>query len=333
MHARRVLLATALLAACITTGDAVAARCGSDASGRAIPDVAARIAAVACAEHRLWFEPFIDLKGRLASVHISEAESAELADGITPAWRRVTAYWQASGVQWPPSGYTDGADCFGTLDEGAQASLCRTFLLDTPWSAVFVSYVMRQAGVQGFRASTRHVDYVRDAQLAGSAGPFRLVDPESEAPAPGDLLCFTRLPDQAFGHDEFVDWLQRPFSGALAMHCDIVVAVDRNHARLIGGNVLHGVTMRMLPVNRSGRFWSLAGRTAQAPACTPDRPDACDFNRQDWVALLKLNPVSAPTAPPASPCCEVCALPMPAGMQRCPIPTAPRVGTAGAATR
>src|SRR6185312_1201327 len=54
---------------------------------------AARIAALACRENALWYSPFIDANGRLASNTVSEAEGARLGDGATPAWMRVVEYW------------------------------------------------------------------------------------------------------------------------------------------------------------------------------------------------------------------------------------------------
>ncbi|GAB2515289.1 DUF2272 domain-containing protein [Lysobacter humi (ex Lee et al. 2017)] len=290
-------------------------------------DTASRIAAIACTEHALWYAPFIDEKGRLASVRVSEAEGLRLRDGATPAWRRVAQYWQTSGLRWPPNGLPSDADCWGDV-RGPGAALCRAFLVDTPWSAVFVSYVLGRAGVPGFEPSARHVDYVRAAHRQTGAGPYRLADPDAEAPAVGDLLCYARMPGQAFGAAGFRSWLDRPFSDGLAMHCDIVVSTAGGKARLVGGNVLQGVTMRLLPVNRSGRFWSLPRRGGAEPECTPERPQDCNLSRHDWVALLKLMPVANVPAPsgapagPATPCCEVCTLPLPAGMRRCPVPVA-----------
>lgn len=311
---------------------AAAAQC-SDA--QTSMDTAGRIARIACDEHALWYSPFIDEKGRLASLRVSEAEALRLRDGATPAWRRVAAYWMQSGVRWPPNGLTSGADCVGASSDPAASALCRAFLIDTPWSAVFVSWVMTRAGLPGFQPSARHVDYVRDAYRGGAGSPYRLADPDAEAPATGDLMCFARVPSQAFGAAGFRRWLDSAGDGALAMHCDVVVSTSNGRARLVGGNVLQGVTMRVLPLNRTGRFWGLPRRTGTEPECSPANPSACDFHRQDWVALLKLNP--AANRPPASPglrppqsmtptqvqpCCEVCALPMPEGMRRCPAPSA-----------
>jgi hypothetical protein len=322
---RRCLLMCLMLMGLVAGGHARAADACTGAGGG---DMASRIAQVACAEHALWYSPFIDENGRLAQMRVSEAEALRLRDG-TPAWRRVAAYWQGSGTAWPPEGLSPQADCFGTAAE--RNALCRTFLIDTPWSAVFVSWVMARAGLPGFRHSARHVDYVRQAWRDGT-GPYRIADPDAESPAVGDMLCYTRT-GQAFGVAGFRAWLERDAGGALAMHCDIVVSTSNARARLVGGNVLQGVTMRVLPLNRAGRFWALPRSTGSDPECSPAIPSACNLHRRDWVALLKLNPaanVQAPAmAPPAPPCCEVCQLPMPPGMRRCAVPAAPPAGARG----
>lgn len=315
MDARRCLMLLCLLAG-LALADRARAFDGCTDATR--DDMAARIAKVACTEHAQWYAPFIDENGRLAQMRVAEAEALRLRDG-TPAWRRVAAYWQGSRTPWPAPGLPAQADCSGSATEGN--ALCRAFLIDTPWSAVFVSWVMARAGLAGFEHSMRHVDYVRQAWRGH--GPYRLLDPEADAPQVGDMFCYSRV-SQPFGIAGFRDWLARDPGGPLAMHCDIVVSTANARAHLIGGNVLQGVTMRVLPLNAKGRFWNLPRRTGSDPECSPATPAACNLHRQDWVALLRLQPSATPAAPEATtPCCEVCTLPMPAGMRRCPLPPRP----------
>jgi hypothetical protein len=236
----------------------------------AATDVATRIAAVACQENHAWFRPFIDADGRAGGQTVYEAENDALADGAQ-AWRKVAAYWNGSGL---------GSGC------GAGGAACRSFVVDTPWSAAFVSWVMRQARVPGFAASSRHVDYVRAASRA-SPGPYRLVAPADATPAPGDLLCYVRGQSRALGHRGLLDVLDGSEAG-LPMHCDIVVAAEAGIAWLVGGNVQQTVALRMLRLDAQGRFADLPMRgTGDAP-CSPDVPAHCNLNRQDWAALLKL---------------------------------------------
>lgn len=312
------------LAAAVWTAPALAADvCAHPALHADETGPGARIAAIACGENRLWFSPFIDANGRLASMQVVEAESTMLADGVTPAWRRVADYWNGSALRHRMARFEGGPDCTGPLHDRAIEASCRAFLIDTPWSAVFVSYVLRRAGIRGFNASTRHIDYVRDAHRDAGVGPYRLADPDKEPFAAGDLLCFARQPGSAFGHEAFRAWLESAPPAGLEMHCDIVVGNADGRVHLIGGNVLQGVTLRMLPLNRKGRLWDVRRSGRTEALCSPGNEAACSFNRQDWVALLKLEARQTILPSAELPCCDQCTLPMPAGMQRCRRDAAP----------
>jgi len=259
-----------------------------------------RIAAIACRENALWYRPFIDADGRLASMTVSEAETSRLGDGLTPAWKRVADYWRGSGLLGRMMAFPGASECTYATNDAYPSPACRAFLVDQPWSAAFISYVMVQAGVPGFDASPSHVDYVRDAYLSPDTSPYRFADPESEAPARGDLLCFVRGSRSVIGAAGLQAFLAGNGRG-LPMHCDVVVAAGPNgDGRLysIGGNVLQGVTMRLLHLNREGRLWALP--RGDQDACGPTFEAGCNFNRQNWAALLKLKPL-APLVVPASP--------------------------------
>ena len=244
------------------------------------PDVATRIAAFACQENPAWFRTFIDADGRAGGQVVYEAENDPLADG-SQAWRRVAAYWNGSGLS---------GQCVSV------GPACRNFVVDTPWSAAFVSWVMRRAAVPGFPASSRHLDYVRGAWRQPTRNPYRLAAPDEESPAPGDMLCYARGNSRVLGHGGLLGRLQG--DGGLQMHCDIVVAATPGEmAWLVGGNVQQAVTLRMLRLDAQGRFANLPMRDASNAPCSPDAPMQCNLNRQDWVALLKLksDPVQAGT--------------------------------------
>lgn len=291
------------------------------------PSYAARIAQVACAENVLWHSPFIDAQGRLASITVSESERLRLRDGATPAWQRVADYWKGSGLLAQMNHFPGATDCsFAPAGGHLQAASCRAFLIDTPWSAAFVSFVMVRAGVPGFPVSASHIDFVREAYANPGSSPYALVDPDATPPSAGDLLCFARG-NGAMGAQGLRSFLAQQPGNGLNMHCDIVVAADakEGHVYLVGGNVLQGVTLRVLPLNRNGAIWGLPRRMADPTLCNPVNESACSFNRQDWVALLKLRSLPAPAGQVALPtqrsqqCCTRCPLPMPAGLKRCPV--------------
>jgi hypothetical protein len=290
------------------------------------PSYASRIAQVACAENALRYGPFIDAQGRLASITVSEAERLRLQDGTTPAWQRVADYWKGSGLLPRMSDFPGAADCGYAGSSHLQSASCRAFLSDTPWSAVFVSFVMNRAGVPGFSPSASHIDYIRDAYRSPGVSPYALSDPDKTPPTAGDLLCFSRGSGD-LGAQRFRDFLASGSGDGMNMHCDIVVAANPGgdgKLYLVGGNILQGVTMRVLPLNRSGMIWGLPRRIANPGDCQPGSEGLCSFNRQDWVALMKLKPLPAPSRPITAPgpqpqqCCTQCPLPMPANLKRCP---------------
>jgi len=297
-------------------------------------DPATRIAAAACNEYLLWYRSFIDRDGRLASSTVMESEARLLGDGQSQAWRRVARYWQESGLLRQMGGFPGAGECVYANSDRHPSPACRAFIIDNPWSAVFVSWVMGKAGLPGFRASASHVDYVRNAYLRPQTSAYRFLDPAGAKPATGDLLCYVRIPGRAYGHAGLLAAISSD-GGGLNMHCEIVVAANPDNdstAYLIGGNVQQGVTMRLLPLNRNGDFWGLPQRTGGEPACSPDNAAACNFNRQDWAVLLKLKasdllaqlppatgPAPASIVPPPpqqSTCCIHCVVG--SGVPRCP---------------
>ena len=295
-------------------------------------DPATRVAAIACNEYMLWYRPFIDRNGRLASSTVMESEASLLGDGVSPAWRRVAGYWQESGLLRQMGGFAGASDCAYAAGGSGNSPGCRTFIIDNAWSAAFISWVMTRAALPGFRASASHIDYVRAAHQRADTSAYQYLDPSRARPATGDLLCYVRGAQSALGHAGLLGVVER--GGGLSMHCEVVVAANPDNdstAYLIGGNVQQGVTMRLLPLNRNGEFWSLPQRIDGGAPCSPDNAEACSFNRQDWAVLLKLKSPAAlaqlpaaappatsimPQAPPAPTCCIHCVVG--SGVPRCP---------------
>ena len=215
---------------------------------------AAAIVRTACQEHKAWLQPFIDVDGRLASMTVTEAERSRLADD-TPAWQRVARYWRESGTLSSMFHIAGAQSCLYQGGGRESDNDCRAYLVDNPWSAAFVSWVMARAPLPGFQGSARHVDYIARAWRDPEGSPYSFADPYASRPAPGDLLCHLR--DTATrgpaGLRQALESRQVPQRS----HCDIVGAADLAGDRrlyLVGGNVLNAVTMRILPLDGEGRL-------------------------------------------------------------------------------
>jgi hypothetical protein len=129
-----------------------------------------------------------------------------------------------------------------------------------PWSAVFVSYVMRTAGAgPAFTYSAAHQTYIRAARqnrLRGNtANPFWAFRPTEVAPKIGDLVCAARA-NSAATYDNIGDPQPR------ATHCDVVTEVRPGRIRVIGGNVGQTVGQKWLQTLPDGRL-SVVGAQRQ----------------------------------------------------------------------
>ncbi|MFF5078560.1 phage tail tip lysozyme [Actinoplanes sp. NPDC000266] len=154
-----------------------------------------------------------------------------------------------------------------------------------PWSAVFISYVMRTAGAGAhFAYSPAHQTYIRAARrnrLGNLTGnPFWAYRVDEVAPRVGDLVCNARAGSGAT-YDNIGDAQTR------ATHCDVVTEIQQGRIRVIGGNVGQTVGEKWLTTRPDGRL-STAGRQSTFFAIISTRgPRRAD--------------PAAPAAPAASP--------------------------------
>lgn len=262
------------------------------------------VAQLACREHQLWREPFINAQGQLLKFGPMEAERDMLSDG-TPAWRRVLHYWQNS------VGLTDlfrGQQSPDYPEAALNEAITRTQIVDTPWSGAFISYLMRTAGFgeSEFHLADGHIRYIKAAYAAQPNGAFYLLNPLSTPLQIGDLLCYVREGRRVFGSTGFEQWLAEHDASdtqSLKMHCDVLVGVRKNRAYAVGGNVVQAVTMRELKLNargvlsathslptRAGSWLVDALGESDTPLCALNALPQCDMNRQDWVVVLRYRP-------------------------------------------
>lgn len=120
------------------------------------------------------------------------------------------------------------------------------------WSAVFISWVMRKAGLdeRQFLTGESHSMYVVDARDGVLPAPAFHIEPVPALPRPGDVICAVR------GRDKFLEDPAEIGFGTTPMHCDIVVEVDpaAREVRAIGGNVQQSVSMDVIELGDSGKL-------------------------------------------------------------------------------
>lgn len=331
--------------------DATAAK-GPSATGE-------RVARAAIVEFDRFGGHEIDSDGRLFRFGQTEAEHAPEHGGGRPSrlgdlgWWRVKEYWRALyGEDFADKlevrGYRGGAEAADSaqaaillrphvadvlraadsiadpaLREVLREAALRAAIIDTPWSAAFISYVIKQAGVtaDAFEFANAHRAYIYDAFAVSaaeaqekesgkdSARRYRACPVFTTKPRPGDLICFQREPALADKSDvevraiirgEIAD-ASRPRS-VRQTHCDVVASVDRaaNKVYVIGGNVEQAVTVKKLNLRRDLKLsdaqggscggpghWTLP-RPSDAAKADPRARDICSLNDKKWFVLLQM---------------------------------------------
>lgn len=334
---------------------AVQARCDATAA-KPSGEIGARVAAVALDEFHRFDGHRIDADGRLVGFGQTEAEqslrpTAQMQSKVgTLAWWRVMQYWQALYGKDAPSklevlGF---GDAVAANDADTQAPLIRTTtakllqaaenepdpetrevlreaawrlaIIDTPWSAAFVSYVVRKAGAadRTFRFSNAHWGYIYDAFATSSAEVegkddahlYRACPLETTVPRPGDIVCRQRDRKLDGASDRAVrDRIVGELAGGplgytvRATHCEVVAFIDAPARKLytVSGNVEQAVTARKLNLRADMKFsaaqgrcegnghWNLPEPQDTSGAQRASMPHGnCSLNDKNWFVLLQV---------------------------------------------
>lgn len=162
-----------------------------------------------------------------------------------------------------------------------------------PWSAVFVSSVMKRAGLttDQFRSAAAHAGYIQaaiDAYGFGrSAYAYLPCDPSWIEPRVGDVICYSRNASPVRSFPQVLAGVESVSAKrgqyAYESHCDIVSQVARAPRHIvhsIGGNVGDTVTK--------------TERALAGGPITTGRPIA-------WIAVLVLKPEPGAAPPPVAP--------------------------------
>jgi hypothetical protein len=208
------------------------------------PAARERMLRIAVAEWRDWGSQVVDA-GATPRPPSAQAETRP------ENFPRVLAYWRA--VEDDEGAVATNRPLYRAALAGRPEG--RTLWQQPFWSAAFVSYVMRSAGVDRaeFPPAPAHATYV-DAMIANATrfpatAPFLPYGPAERAPQPGDMVCADRG-----GNSPITHWRQRAADAGKyrPMHCDIVVRTAPGVVEAIGGNVLDAVTLSRFPADAAG---------------------------------------------------------------------------------
>ena len=315
-----------------------------------------RIAQTAIDEFNRFGGHEVNSNGRLFRFGLTEAEHEQ--DNGVPArqislgqlgWWRVMKYWRALyGDEAADKLEVRGYDDASTATQGKQVTqvmrttaaqllhaaegvtdpalreilreaALRAAIVDTPWSAAFVSYVIRKAGVtaQQFKFSNAHRDYIYDAFATSAAELgsheaserlYRACPLTETKPRPGDLICAQdELALANAGAAAVRERIQVELGDSAGKrtvrhtHCEVVAHVDAPARKVysIGGNVYQAVTTRKLNLRSNLKFSPTQGHCGGPGAWTLPPPsdaisqgrtlaDKCSLNEEKWFVLLQL---------------------------------------------
>lgn len=226
-----------------------------------VPDWTNRVTQLALQEWTLWGQVRWKLQGDELERPRGQASPTEAEPAFTS---RVLHYWFAIGP-----------------GEGQQ----RLFYPDgslLPWSAAFISYLAKTAGLspQQFPPSAAHWGYIRASLEQPRRSSFEALDAAAALPQTGDLICAPR--DSAVqrlgSYAELLRMTRQERERAWPFHCDLVVEVAPGKVSAIGGNVHERVLMTEASLDAQGHL-----------VPHPERP---------WIVVLR-RPLDATGAGPA----------------------------------
>jgi hypothetical protein len=208
------------------------------------PSAAQRVIRIAVAEWQDWGAPVRD------AFAVTPGERREGAEAWPDNFPRVLAYWRAVPVDY--DAIRDNRRFYAEVLAGQPVALWA----EPAWSAAFISWVFRSAGVDAreFPPNATHAFYldalIADARVFPGHAPFLPHAPEKYAPRGGDLICRDR------SRAPLRHWTERLAETGIAreMHCDIVVGVGPDRVEAIGGNVADAVTLSRFPTAADGRL-------------------------------------------------------------------------------
>lgn len=121
--------------------------------------------------------------------------------------------------------------------EGGGVNESDNYYINEPWSASFISYIMKKAGAgNDFKYSPSHSQYIEQSvknRKSNKSAKFKGFKPHEVQVKVGDLVCYPR--QAGVNYDSVAGYKS---------HCDLITEINGNIATGIGGNVSDSVTKK-----------------------------------------------------------------------------------------
>lgn len=125
------------------------------------------------------------------------------------------------------------------------------------WSSAFVSHCVKKAGAgTKFKYSEAHCHYIAVAMTAAAGGApnygYVARRTNQYKPQVGDIICAGREYAKRYDYDQANLIYQA--DSFYPSHGDIVVAVEADRVRVVGGNITHNVDVKRLALKSNGQL-------------------------------------------------------------------------------
>lgn len=236
-----------------------------------------------------WYEPaYVQPEEEAASLSGLRQRIVDIANEEWARWGRGVRIETDSGMHGVLAEYWETV-----LNAVAAKQAIRD---GSPWSAAFISYVLRKAGAgNAFKYDTAHYAYVtaaKRARLKGDSSRFWAYDISAMRPELGDLVCRDR---QAGGNCGGTTYGNVDDGKTRPTHSDIVTEVRSGSITVIGGNVVGPNCPRDKRGNRTGCTVNAKSIKLDAGGLVIPNQSTCRY-----FALVKSGGRESAASPPAA---------------------------------
>lgn len=205
--------------------------------GVSLPSLRERLRHIALQEWTLWGRG----RWQVQSNTVERPAGTALRAEHEPAYvARVLHYWYSFK---------------GGRDFAAERTLFKDGSL-LPWSAVFISYLMKTSGIgpDQFPPHESHWSYIRAILEAPNPRGFEALDASERVPEEGDLICAPREaePQRSKSFAQLQRMSRKEREQGQPFHCDLVLNVTPQAVEALGGNVHESVMLSVVERDARG---------------------------------------------------------------------------------